>query len=41
MPSFAGRVSEDDLVTVIRFSAIVERPQEISDRMRPQAPAQN
>ena len=42
MEQIYGRsVSEDDLVTVVRFSAIVERPQEISDRMRPQAPAQN
>ena len=42
MEQIYGRsVSEDDLVTVVRFSAIVERPQEISDRLRPQAPAQN
>ena len=34
-------VSPDDVVTVVRFSAIVERPTEMSDRMRPQAPAQN
>ena len=42
MEQIYGRsVSEDDLVTVVRFSAIVERPTEMSDRMRPQAPAQN
>src|SRR4051795_9986742 len=42
MEQIYGRsVSEDDLVTVVRFSAIVERPSEISDRLRPQAPAQN
>ena len=42
MEQIYGRsVSQDDLVTVVRFSAIVERPSEISDRMRPQAPAQN
>ena len=38
---YGRSVSEDDLVTVVRFSAIVERQSEISDRMRPQAPAQN
>ena len=42
MEQIYGRsVSEDDLVTVVRFSAIVERPSEFADRMRPQAPAQN
>ncbi len=34
-------VSNEDTVTVVRFSAIMERPSEISDRMRPEAPAQN
>ena len=34
-------VSQEDLVTVVRFSAIVERPTEIADRLRPEAPAQN
>ena len=38
---YGREVSTDDLVTVVRFSAIVERPSEITDRMRPQAPAQN
>ena len=42
MEQIYGRsVSEEDLVTVVRFSAIVERPSEFADRMRPQAPAQN
>ena len=42
MEQIYGRpVSPDDLVTVVRFSAIVERPSEMVDRMRPQAPAQN
>ena len=31
----------DELVTVVRFSAILERPSEMSDRMRPEAPSQN
>ena len=34
-------VAEDDTVTVVRFSAISERPMEISERMRPEAPSQN
>ena len=38
---YGREVEQDDTVTVVRFSAIVERPQEISDRLRPQAPAQN
>ena len=42
MEQIYGRpVSTEDLVTVVRFSAIVERPSEITDRMRPQAPSQN
>ena len=42
MEQIYGRaVSHDDTVTVVRFSAIVERPSEFADRMRPQAPAQN
>ena len=42
MEQIYGRsVSQEDLVTVVRFSAIVERPSEITDRLRPQAPAQN
>ena len=34
-------VEKDDVVTVIRFSAIMDRPSEISDRLRPNDPAQN
>jgi hypothetical protein len=34
-------VDRDDTVTVIRFSAIMDRPSEISDRLRPNDPAQN
>ena len=34
-------VGEDDIVTVVRFSAISERRSEISDRLRPNDPAQN
>jgi hypothetical protein len=34
-------VSKDDVVTVIRFSAISDRPTEIADRLRPETPAQN
>ena len=34
-------IDHNDLVTVVRFSAIVERPQEISERLRPEAPTQN
>ena len=34
-------VEKDDIVTVVRFSAIMERPSEISDRMRRNDPAQN
>ncbi len=38
---YGRSVARDDLVTVVRFSAILERPEEISERMRPQAPSQN
>ena len=42
MEQIYGRdISLEDTVTVVRFSAIVERPTEMSDRLRPQAPAQN
>jgi hypothetical protein len=34
-------VERDDIVTVIRFSAIMDRPSEISDRLRRNDPAQN
>ena len=38
---YGREVSTDDTVTIVRFSAILERPSEISDRMRPEAPSQN
>ena len=34
-------VEEDDIVTVVRFSAILERPEQISERLSPGAPTQN
>ena len=34
-------VEKDDVVTIVRFSAIMDRPSEISDRLRPNDPAQN
>ena len=38
---YGREVSTEDTVTIVRFSAILERPSEISDRMRPEAPSQN
>ena len=38
---YGRSVEKDDVVTVIRFSAIMDRPSEISDRLRPNDPAQN
>lgn len=38
---YGRSVSHDDIVTIVRFSAILERPSEISDRLRREAPAQN
>jgi hypothetical protein len=38
---YGREVSTDDTVTVVRFSAIFERPEEISERLRPVSPAQN
>src|SRR5205807_8221221 len=37
---YGRSVDRDDTVTVVRFSAIVERPSEITERLRPEAPAQ-
>jgi hypothetical protein len=34
-------VEEDDTVTVVRFSAILERPEQISERLAPGRPSQN
>jgi hypothetical protein len=38
---YGRKVAMEDLVTVVRFSQIAERPTEIRERMRPDAPAQN
>jgi hypothetical protein len=38
---YGREVSQDDTVTVVRFSAILERPEEISGRLQPGAPSQN
>ena len=38
---YGREVSPDDTVTIVRFSAIVDRPSEISERLHPGAPAQN
>ena len=37
---YGREVSQEDLVTVVRFSKISDRPSEISDRLQP-GPAQN
>jgi hypothetical protein len=38
---YGRAVTEEDAVTVVRFSQISDRPHEISERMRPHAPTQN
>jgi hypothetical protein len=38
---YGREVALDELVTVVRFSAILERPSEMADRLRPEAPSQN
>ena len=38
---YGREVAEDDPVTVVRFSQISARPQEISERLRARGPAQN
>jgi hypothetical protein len=38
---YGRSVALDDVVTVVRFSAILDRPSEISDRLRKNDPAQN
>jgi hypothetical protein len=37
---YGRKIEMEDLVTVVRFSQIAERPSEISERMRPDAPSQ-
>jgi len=38
---YGRKVAEDEVVTVVPFSEISDRPSEIRERMRPDAPAQN
>ena len=38
---YGRSVDHDDIVTVVRFSAIADRPSEIEQRLRPAAPTQN
>ena len=38
---YGRKVEMEDVVTVVRFSQISDRPSEIQERMRPSAPAQN
>ncbi len=38
---YGRKVEHTDTVTVVRFSQISDRPSEIQERMRPEAPSQN
>ncbi len=38
---YGREVARDDLITVVRFSQISDRPSEITERLRPTAPSQN
>ena len=38
---YGREVSTEDTVTVVRFSAIFDRPEDITERLRPRAPTQN
>ena len=38
---YGRKVATEDTVTVVRFSQISDRPSEISERLRPETPAQN
>ena len=38
---YGRSVDHDDIVTVVRFSAIADRPSEMEQRLRPAAPTQN
>ena len=38
---YGRKVEQDDVVTVVRFSQISDRPPEITERLRPDAPSQN
>jgi hypothetical protein len=38
---YGRKVEQDDVVTIVRFSQISDRPSEITERLRPDAPSQN
>ena len=38
---YGRKVEQEDVVTVVRFSQIADRPSEIRERLRPDAPSQN
>jgi hypothetical protein len=38
---YGRKVEQDDIVTVVRFSQISDRPPEITERLRVDAPSQN
>jgi hypothetical protein len=38
---YGRKVEDEDTVTVVRFSQISQRPSDIRERMRPDAPSQN
>jgi hypothetical protein len=38
---YGREITEEDIVTVVHFSEISERPSEMSERVRPGAPSQN
>ncbi len=38
---YGRKIDQEDTVTVVRFSQISQRPPEITERLRPQAPSQN
>jgi hypothetical protein len=38
---YGREVNQEDTVTVVRFSAILERPEEIQDRLQRAGPSQN
>ena len=38
---YGRKIDPDDTVTIVRFSQISQRPPDITERLRPQAPTQN
>jgi hypothetical protein len=38
---YGRSIDHDELVTVVHFSEIAERPAELTERLRPETPAQN